>query len=293
MTGNRSERCGQALCGVLLLTAVLALAAAPSAAQDKPFAPSEADLTAWLKASAASLRTYAEPEKSLLDTQYLGLMRDGKPVGYEVFFTGVMHPGPKVYTFEDRAIMVAPDGSTVRVSSKGESEPSFNGIDSSLHLVVSGKHPSDLTVSAKRSGDIIEVKFSSDAKEKAPEGAVPQKLRVNTAGQVVALSGELQRLIRVRKWQTGDIVALWSLDAVNGNMEPVVLRALAGPDADRPIRVESWAPQDPAHPALTLQNTSFFNPAGALVSVLKPDGITKTVLTKPDFEKNWEPRFPK
>ena len=284
---------------------MLALAAlsglVPAAAQETPFAPTEADLSAWLESSAASLKTYAEPDKSLLGTRYLGLRRFSKnlpeDVGYEVYETSpVLHHGKKVYRFDDRAVLVTPEGDTVRVFSTGLADASFNGIRSTLHLVVTGKRPADLTVTTTRLGDTIMVRSSSTG---AAAPAEAQTIRVNTAGRPVALSGEIQRFIRLRKWKTGDILALWHLDAVNGEISPVVMRALKNDRTEHagrplaPVKVETWLAHADAQTGLSLRlsRTTFFDAVGAVTLVVKPDGLTKVPLTETEFKESWEAKF--
>lgn len=276
------------------LLAALALSLFPASAlsDETPLVLSETQLNALLASSSISLRAYVEPDKALVGSQYLGLLRDDKPVGYELFSTEIVQRrGVSVYSFDDRAFLRASEDATVRITSLGFSDRSFSGLQSSLHLLVTGPSPADLTSSASRAGDVLHVDLPL-------RGDAPaQSLRIDTAGKVVALSGELQRLIRLRKWQPGDLLALWHLDLANGSLEPVVLRArdnsektLAGRPLG-PVKVETWAQADPAHPALVLQTTTYFDLAGAVTLVTRPDGLTKLVISKSDFDKDWAPKF--
>jgi hypothetical protein len=292
-TGNHNPAPRISRLAALALAVALGLSVLPAFAQEKPFVPSDPELAAWLKSSADSLRSSADPDKSLVGTQYLGLIRDGKPVGCEIFTTSVTtRSGKSLYSFDDRAVLVTPEGGTVRVSSTGLSDPSFTGLEASLKLLISGPKPLTQTMSARRTADTVEITLPGR------DAAGPRTLRVRTAGLVVALSGEVQRLIRIRKWKPGDTLALWHLDLANGNLSPLVLRALDNKDpavAGRPLgplKVETWATQDAQHPGLALQSTTFFAPDGSVALIIKPDGITKLVLTKTEFEKDWAGKFP-
>lgn len=287
LTERSSDRRRFALVGAGLL----ALCLGSAAVQQPGSAPTENDLKSLLKSSTTTLRAYTAPDDSLVGAIYLGLLRDGKPVGYEVFTTDVVaHGSRKAYSFDDRAIVHAPDGAVVRVTCTGLSEGSFNGLEASFHLVVAGPRPADLTVKAKRTGNFLRVSFA-DKKLASPEVTTS-----NAGDRVVALSGELQRLIRLRKWKLGNSIALTCLDAASGEVTPMLLRAcenrkgqLLGWPAG-PLKVETWAAQKTG--GLRLENTTFFDSKGAITAITKPDGLVKLVLTKSEFEKDWSQKFP-
>ncbi len=280
------------LATLTLVALFLAAGFTPALAQEKPLTLTEAQLNDLLKSSADTLGGYTEPDKSILDTQYFGLLRDGKPVGCEIFTTTAVRPmhTRACYLFDDRVCLQNVDRSTTRILSTGLAAPSFNGVETSLTLTVTGDHPVNLKLTASRAADLIRLRF--------PDNTSSKDLRVTTAGHPVALSGELQRLIRLRKWTLGDTLALWHLDAVNGNLTPVVLRAVAADPASfgltrkfADVAVQTWAKQDAEKPDLVLTSTTFFDPLGNVVLVIRPDGITKTVLTKTEFEKDWADKF--
>ena len=275
----------------LLCAGWLALCLGSAAAQQPGSAPTEDDLKSLLKSSTTTLRAYASPDDSLVGTLYFGLMRDKVPVGYEVYTTNIVaHGTRKVYSFDARALVRALDGSVVRVTSTGLAECSFSGLEAAFHLVVTGPHPANLTVKATRTGNFLRVSFA-DKKLAAPE------VSTSSAGdRVVALSGELQRLIRLRKWKLGESLALTCLDAASGEVTPMLLRACENTETQNagrpvgPLKVETWAAQQTG--GLRLENTSFFDPGGSLTAITKPDGLVKLVLTKPDFDKDWSQKFP-
>ena len=256
-------------------------------------APSADQLDAWLRNSEASLRAESRPAEQLVGTLTLGLLRDGRPVGCEVFATTIVTvAGQKVYRFADRAVLQQSDGTTVRIDSSGLSDASFSGLTASLTMTASGQAPLPArTVTADRIGPNVRI-VTSDRPDDAP-------LRLRAEDKRLALSGELERLVRLRKWQPGETLALWHLDAVNGEISPVVMRAMNNDLADLagrklgPVKVETWFAHVDTQAGLSLHlsRATYFDPAGAVTLVVKPDGLTKVVLTETEFKRDWEARF--
>ena len=271
-----------------LCAAAVLLWTATALAQSAPL-DNRTQLKELIQRSAKTLRENRSPDTHIVGTRYLGLLRDGKPVGYEIFTTEIVnHDGRKAYRFADRALFKAPDGNTVTVDSTGLSAPSFEGIETTIRLTVSGRPEAGLAVRAKRIGKTVRI-VSENRNDDKP-------LLVRPDNQVLALSGELQRLLQSRKWKPNDRCALWHLDAINGELSPVVLRALKNDRNELagrklgPLKIETWFADEGPDATLSLNHTTYLDRDGNVTLIVKSDGLVKRALSENEFNKNWKDR---
>lgn len=277
---------------LVVMCTVLALAGVASA-QEK-FAPTELNLKTWLADSSKTLWATTSPDPRLVGTEYFGLVREGKPVGYEIYTTTVAdRMGRRVYRLDDRAHVLTPQAAVVTVQALGFADPAFSGLEATLNFTMKEKNQSTTSaIKADRLGKLVKVEST--------EGGQTSKDSVQVDEQVVALTGEIERLVRLHPWKTGEILALWHLDMVNLRMGPVVLRALRNDEAELSgrklgrVKVEAYffgPDQADKQFLMELQYTTYFDPAGKVALIQKTDGLTKLLLTEEAFKKDWEPSF--
>jgi hypothetical protein len=263
-------------------------------AQEKPFTPTEAEVNGWLAATTRTLRARTEPDETLAGSQYFGLLHEDRPVGYEVFRTEVVeHDGRQVYHFDDRGVLRLEQGGRTTAESTGLSDASFSGLRARMTVIDSLAPEAAHTVRTRRRGGEVWVTFPATEPE--------HPIRVRTGDRILALSGELPRLLALEDWQPGPVRALWHLEAANLKLSPVLLRALpnerdsvAGRRAG-PVRIETWIVSSIEPSRVKLSSTTFFDRNGRIVAFERAGpimgGLLKVRLTEAEFRRDWQDRF--